>query len=108
MIAEFKDTHERVGTCSFIPSEDGKVYDIAYCVHKKYWRNGYATEMVRGMVDYAKKHGASKVTVRINKDNNASNAIVRKMGFKVIGEKCYKKRGTELAFSDYLYELSLK
>ena len=30
MIAEFKDTHERVGTCSFIASEDGKVYDIAY------------------------------------------------------------------------------
>lgn len=37
MIAECKDTHERVGTCSFIPSEDGKTYDIAYCVHKKYW-----------------------------------------------------------------------
>ncbi len=28
MIAEFKDTHERVGTCSLIPSKDGKSYDI--------------------------------------------------------------------------------
>lgn len=108
MIAEFKDTHERVGTCSFIPSEDGKVYDIAYCVHKKYWQNGYATEMAGGMVDYAKKHGASKVTVRVNKENTASNAIVNKMGFEVIGEKCYKKRGTELEFCDYLYELNFK
>lgn len=108
MIAEFKDTHERVGTCSFIPSEDGKVYDIAYCVHKKFWRNGYATEMAGGMVDYAKKHGAGKVTVRVNKENAASNRIVRKMGFDVIGEKCYKKRGTELEFGDYLYELNLK
>lgn len=108
MIAEFKDIHERVGTCSFIPSEDGKVYDIAYCVHKKYWRNGYATEMARGLVDYAKKRGASKVTVRVNKDNTASNAIVKKMGFEVIGEKSYKKRGTELEFSDYLYELNFQ
>ena len=108
MIAEFKDTHERVGTCSFIPSEDGKAYDIAYCVHKKYWRNGYATEMVQGMVDYAKKQGASKVTVRVNKENTASNAIVKKMGFEVTGEKCYKKRGTELEFCDYLYELNFK
>ena len=108
MIAEFKDTHERVGTCSFIPSADGKVYDIAYCVHKKYWRNGYATEMARGMVNYAKDHGASKVTVRVNKDNAASNAIVRKIGFEVIGENCYKKRGTELEFCDYLYELNFK
>ena len=63
--------------------------------------------MVRGMVDYAKKHGADKVTVRINKDNIASNAIVKKMGFEVIDEKSYKKRGTELEFSDYLYELNI-
>lgn len=84
MIAEFKDTHERVGTCSLIPSKGGKSYDIAYCVHKKYWRNGYATEMARGMVDYAKKHGAGKVTVRFNQENTASNAVVKKIGFEVI------------------------
>ena len=104
MIAEFKDTHERIGTCSFIPSEDSKVYDIAYCVHKKYWGNGYATEMAKGIVDYAKKHGANKVTARVNKDNVRSNTIVRKIGFEVIGEKHCKKRGTELEFCDYLYE----
>lgn len=108
MISEFKDTHERVGTCSFIPYEDGKIYDIAYCVHKKYWGNGFATEMARGMVDHAKAHGASKVTVRVNKENAVSNAVVRKIGFEVIGEKRYKKRGTELEFCDYLYELDLK
>ncbi|MBD5469328.1 MAG: GNAT family N-acetyltransferase [Lachnospiraceae bacterium] len=108
MIAEFKDTHERVGTCSFIPSADGKVYDIAYCVHKKFWRNGYATEMAGGMVDYAKNHGANKITVRVNKDNVGSNKVVRKIGFEVIGEKRYKKRGTELDFCDYLYELNIE
>ncbi len=108
MIAELKDTHIRVGTCSFIPSEDGRVYDIAYCVHRKYWGNGYATEMAKGMVDYARDHGAGKVTVRVNKENAASNAIVRKMGFAVIDEKSYKKRGTELEFCDYLYELNLE
>lgn len=25
------------------------------------------------------------------------------MGFKVMDEKCYKKRGTELEYCDYLY-----
>lgn len=107
MIAELKDTHERVGTCSFIPDMGGKVYDIAYCVHKDYWRNGYATEMAEGMVGYARERGADKVTVRVNKDNVGSNAIVRKIGFQVIGENRYKKRGTEVEFCDYLYELNL-
>ena len=108
MIAEFKDSRERVGTCSFIPSGDGEIYDIAYCVHKIYWRNGYAAEMATGMVNYAKEHGASKVTARVNKNNAASNAVVRKLGFEVVGEKRYKKHGTELEYSDYLYELNLK
>ncbi len=60
--------------------------------------------MAGGMVAYAKAHGASKVTVRVNKDNAASNAVVRKIGFEVIGEKRYKKRGTEREYCDYLYE----
>lgn len=108
LIAEAKDTGEPIGTCSFIPSEDGRSYDIAYCVHKKHWRQGFATEMARGMVDYAKKQGADKVTVRVNKENAASNAVVRKLGFAVVGEKDYRKRGTDLTFSDYCYELPLK
>lgn len=107
LISESKGAHERIGTCSFIPSEDGSTYDIAYCVHKNYWRNGYATEMAKGMIDYAKRQGAEKITVDVNRENAASNAIVRKLGFKMVGEKSYKKRGTDLTFTDYQYELKL-
>lgn len=107
LIAESKQTGERIGTCSFIPSEDGLVFDIAYCVHKKYWRNSYATEMAQGMIDYAKQNRANKITVVVNKENEASNAIMNKLGFKVVGESSYKKSGTNLEFSDYKYELEI-
>ena len=107
LISESKKTGDCIGTCSFIPSDGGLVYDIAYCVHKKYWRNGYATEMAQGMIDYAKQNGAKKITVVVNKENEASNAIVNKLGFKVVGEKSYKKSGTNLVFSDYKYELNI-
>ncbi|HBB29047.1 MAG TPA: N-acetyltransferase [Clostridiales bacterium] len=107
LISELKDTHERIGTCSFIPSKDGEIYDIAYCVHRDYWRNGYATEMAKGMIDYAKKQGAKKITVVVNKKNVASNKIVRNLGFEVVGENSYKKKGTDIVFSDYKYKLNL-
>ena len=107
LISELKDTHKRIGTCSFIVSDDGKVYDIAYCVHKNNWRNGYATEMAKGMIQYAKEHGAAKITVRVNKENAASNKIVKNIGFEAVGEDSYKKRGTEIEFTDYLYELKI-
>lgn len=107
LISELKDNHERIGTCSFIPSEDGTSYDLAYCVHKDNWRQGYATEMVKGMIEYAKKMGAEKVTVTVDKQNAASNKVMSKIGFKVAGESTYRKRGTEKAFADYKYELYL-
>lgn len=107
MISESKETGERIGTCSFIPSEDKTTYDIAYCVHKKFWRNGYATEMARGMIDYAKAHDVKKMTVNVNQKNVASNAIVKKLGFHVVGEISYKKSGTDLEMKDYKYELTL-
>lgn len=103
LIAVSKATGKKIGTCSFIP-ENG-VYDIAYCVHRDTWNQGYATEMAKGMIDYARRHGATKITIDINKDNAASNAIARKLGFTVTGEKSYLKKGTSLAYTDYQYAL---
>ena len=107
LISESKATGERIGTCSFIPSADASVYDIAYCVHKTYWRQGYATEMAIAMIHYARQHGATTITIDINKENAASNAIARKLGFSVVGEKTYQKRGTDNTFTDLRYALTL-
>ena len=105
LIAEDKTTGERIGTCSFIPT--GDVYDIAYCVHKQYWRQGYATEMVGGMIDHARQQGAKQVTVVISSENPGSNAIARKFGFRVAETLTEKKRGSDRIFTDYKYVLDL-
>lgn len=105
LIAEDKSTGERIGTCSFIP--EGGVYDIAYCVHKSRWRQGFATEMVGGMIDYARRQGAKKITVVISNENPGSNAIARKFGFRVAETLIEKKRGSGREFTDYKYELEL-
>ncbi len=107
MIAENKESHERIGTCSFILSEDGTTMDIAYCVLKKLWRNGYATEMARGMVEYAKAHGVEKVTISIAKDNAGSIGVARKLGCTLKEEKLCVKRGAEEAHTVCLYELDI-
>lgn len=107
LISVDKNTRERIGTCSFIPDKAGKSYDIAYCVHEKYWGKGYGTEMAEGMIKYAKGQGAEKITVSVNKENAASNAVVRKLGFAAVGEGSFRKRGTEQVLSDYKYELRI-
>ena len=128
LIPVLKNTGQRVGTCSFIPAssgpsgclqtfgdcsegqipgEDKKVYDIAYCVHKDFWNQGYATEIAQGMIDYARIQGAEKVTIFVSKGNIPSNRVAVKCGGKIAGEKTYQKRGTDIIMEEYLYEILL-
>lgn len=105
LIAENKETGERIGTCSF--TEQEKVYDIAYCVHKDFWRNGYATEMVGGMIDYARQQGALAVTAWITEGNAASLGLAAKFGFHKAAQSSYQKPGTDKTYVDYQYKLEL-
>ncbi len=107
LIPVLKDSLERVGTCSFMTSEDGKIYDIAYCVHKSLWCHGYATEIAQGLIDYARRQGAEKVTIFVGQENAASNRVAQKCGGKIVSESTYKKRGTDIIMKDYKYEVIL-
>lgn len=107
LIPVLKDSFKRVGTCSFMISQDKKIYDIAYCVHKDFWCQGYATEIAQGMIDYARTQGAEKVTIFVNQENIASNRVAQKCGGKIVSESTYKKRGTDLMMNDYKYEVVL-
>ena len=103
----FKNSLERVGTCSFMISDDKKVYDIAYCVNKNFWCQGYATEIAQGMIDYARSQGAEKVTIYVGQENAASNRVAQKCGGKIVSESTYKKKGTDIIMKDYKYEIIL-
>lgn len=107
LIPVLKDSDQRIGTCSFMCSEDKKVYDIAYCVHKQFWRQGYATEIAQGLIDYARRHGADKVTIMVSKENIPSNRVAIKCGGNIVGKSTYKKRGTDITMEEYKYEILL-
>lgn len=107
LIPVLQNSTQRVGTCSFMISEDQKIYDIAYCVHKDYWCQGYATEIAQGMIDYARRQGAEKVTIFVGQDNLASNRVAVKCGGKIVSESTYKKKGTNVIMKDYKYEILL-
>lgn len=107
LISESSDTGERIGTCSFVRSKDGLTFDLGYCVHMKFWKRGYGTEMVQGLIDYAKSKGAETVKASVNKKNDASNAIMRKFGFKIVGDAEFEKMGTNSVMEASLYSLEL-
>jgi len=47
MVVFLRETGEFLGTCNIVPMDDGTRWDFGYAVHKKYWRQGYATEILQ-------------------------------------------------------------
>lgn len=100
-----QDTREPVGTCSWM-MRDGAI-DLAYCVHQSFWNQGYATEMARGMIEYARRQGAKRVTIYVNQDNAASRRVAEKCGGQIAAENISQKRGTDQMIREYRYDILL-
>lgn len=77
-----------VGTCAFkdAPSEDGTV-EIAYFTFPSHEGRGYGTAMARGLVSIASSSGlVRRVIAHTQPEENASTAILKKVGMRFDGE----------------------
>ena len=74
-----------IGAVGFIGSE-GPTAEIGYWIGKPWWGNGYATEAAEALVDYCfTDAGLAHLTCCHFTDNLASERIIKKLGFKLIG-----------------------
>lgn len=106
-VAVLKESDKYVGTCSAVPSKDKKTWDLGYAIHKNYWRNGYATEMLATLIEFCRINGARKITAPVAKENIASNKVLKKLNFCIEKEGEFKKSGTDIVYDEYTYVLSL-
>lgn len=102
-----KETKERIGTCSFLLTDGGYTYDIAYCIHKSLWNKGYATEIARALISYARENGARKVSIIVNQDNMASRRVAEKCSGEIVSEDTFTKKGSGEIKKTYKYEIKL-
>lgn len=107
-VAISKETADYIGTCSAVPSEDQKHWDLGYAVHKKYWRKGYATEMVEALIEFSENNDEKIITAQVAQENLGSNRLLNKLGFYVEKEGTFKKSCTDIFYDDYTYRLNIK
>ena len=69
-----------IGTIAFVKDNNGH-NEIGYRFLEKYWKNGYGTEIVRGMVLYCKEMGLRSLMAYVAYENIASDKIIKKAGF---------------------------
>lgn len=108
MVVFHKESGDFLGTVSVVPSRDGTVWDLGYAVHKKYWRQGYATEILKKIIEVGKDQGIRTFTADVAKDNDASSAVLRKLNFHIVNDtETFRKRNTEIVYPKYTYLLTL-
>ncbi len=108
MVAIHRETGAFVGTCSVVPTEDGACWDLGYCIQRDYWRQGYATEMVSRLIEAGRACGVHAFTAAVAQENHGSNALCRKLEFKVWKDDgSFQKQGTEIVYPEYIWRLEV-
>jgi [ribosomal protein S5]-alanine N-acetyltransferase len=73
--------------------------EVGYSIFEPYRRRGYATEVVRALIDWASdEHGIRRFIASISPENEPSLALVTRLGFKHTGQHWDEEDGEELEF----------
>ena len=101
------DTEKVMGSCFIFPDVKKECFELAYCIHKNYWGQGYGTELISSIIDWVYSYGGTEITAEVAKENIASNLLLKKKGFEVISESKFKKYNMDIYFESYIYRLVL-
>ena len=81
---ELKDTHEQVGSVGYTVTDTtpvGKLVHLGYFTYPKFWDNGYMSEAVQKVLEFAfTKDNVYRVTTGCLAENIGSERVMQKSG----------------------------
>jgi [ribosomal protein S5]-alanine N-acetyltransferase len=90
-IIQLKETNEIIGMAGLLHRTTLEYSDIGYALLPQYFKQGYATEICKAIIDLAKTVlKIDMLMAIINTDNTASIAVVEKLGFENRGIAKYE------------------
>ncbi len=79
-LIESHDTHTLLGSAGFV-FEAARTASVGYLLAKDAWGQGFATEVLRALVDLAHDIGISRLHAYCHPDNTATHRVLEKCGF---------------------------
>lgn len=87
------NTGELIGCCGLRPHGENE-YEIGFHLRPKFWGEGYAVEAADAVIHYAfTVLNAKKLFAGHNPNNVASQKVLRKLGFRYVGDEFYTPTG---------------
>jgi len=77
-----RDTGELIGSGGLIWENGCQLFQVSYNIAKIHWNNGFTTEAMKAILQFASAHlGIKKVVGGHAKENLASTKVIEKLGF---------------------------
>ena len=104
-----KETKEPIGSIgAFVNAEEPNRYELGYGLGEKYWCHGYATEALKRVMDFLVNEVDIKHFICSHaKDNPASGAVMRHVGFVYTMDGTYQSFDGLRKFDNKIYFLDL-
>ena len=105
-IIDLKESGEVIGTCLIFYNDEEDNWDISYNLGKEYWGNGYTSEAMKKVMDYAIDVLGIKECIAVHAvENPASGRVIEKLGFQYEAEVPYECNGGEIQTVGKYYRL---
>ena len=93
-----RNTRRVVGSIGFHgPPDERASLEVGYSVFPEHRRQGYASEAVLALLSWAAaRHGIKRFVASVSPSNDASLALVGKLGFRQMGKQWDEEDGEEL------------
>jgi RimJ/RimL family protein N-acetyltransferase len=81
-LVQLKESGKSIGMCGLIKRETLGHVDVGYAFRPTFWSKGYASESVKGVLNYAKQViGLNHVIAIVDPNNQGSIRVLEKAGF---------------------------
>jgi len=75
-----------MGIMDIFRSDDTTAFEIGYWIGRPFWKRGYVSEAAKAILNEARETlKVSTITAGVFNDNPASQRVLEKLGFKVLG-----------------------
>lgn len=83
---ELRNENKLIGMIDVV-EYNGCIPEIGYVLGRGYWNKGYMSEAFESFLNLLKNQGHKKIYIEADQENHASNAVIKKNGFKFIGKE---------------------